>query len=1223
IDQPFDLPTTPAPHYPFERQRYWLDDPTLTCAEPAAPPARPADQVGEEKVWGFYDQLAELAHTYQEQADGPVDGHLTFGLLDAPEPGFSWIRVLFEGAAAGRHHELLTASQRAIKELAFRSLDLGALSRVLDFGCGHGTDLITLAGRAPHLELHGFTISARQVVVGRARAAARGLAGRVHIHHGDSARDPFPGRFDLIFGFEVAGLIQDKAALFRNIGSHLNPGGSMVMADFVASGDRIAALDTASFTPTARDWAELFAGQRLRITACTDTSAEVANFLDDPTFAEEVDRLVARYGFSELTRRHLLSNHNIGQALRRGLMRYLILAAHHEPATRPELLLATNESILQAPDSRSATQPCPEAAWFYRAEWHPRRMTQLAAQQRALLDEHAAAAAALEGLARRFVAAAELATATPAPAYRALHAHLLRSAGAPPADAPTPPDLPEARLLLRCGQALRAVIEGRQDPLDLLFPNGDLAAASALYRDSPFTRAANAVAAEAFAELLAGRGPAQVIEVGAGTGGTTAALLDRLRPGDRYLFTDVSPAFVTAGTRRFGLDGQPFDLERPLAEQGIEPGRFDIVVAANVVHATADLRQTLARIRELLRPDGALLLVENGRPMLWGDLTFGLTEGMWRFADHDLRPDYALLPPPAWLRLLAEAGFAAEAVDTGAAATVAASGLVVYLARRSDRRVIRTTGEDLAGATDIIDDRALQVQEAGEVPGLVAAALDLARQAVALPVPPRLWLVTRHARAVLPGEATVPAQAAVLGIANSLALEHPELRVTVLDCDDPESARGIVGQGPAETRLALRRGELHALRLAGMPMPAESVTLREDSSYLIMGGLGGVGRQVARELVAAGARHLILAGPTLREVEIDGAKVTLLRCDAGDAAEVEALMRQLAIADPPLRGIFHVAGMLDDAVLEGQRGERIERVLAPKVTGADLLDRLSRNLPLDHFVLFSSSAAMLGSAGQANHAAANAFLDALAERRRAEGLPGLSVAWGAWGEVGAAARVGEEVARRGLRPMPPGAAARALRRAMAGSDPVLGVMDVDWPVFCARFGGQPPPLFDLVRPVLAADAAVSAARTAQAAAPAAVAARDFAGLPPEHRFDALLIEVRGMAARILGLSGVDVVPADAPLRELGLDSLMTVELRNALAALAGTKLPATLVFDCPTCRELAGFLAAGPLSALIQPPEAAPEAADDGFDDLGTDELAALLEQELLAAGRHLDGAAG
>jgi acyl carrier protein len=322
----------------------------------------------------------------------------------------------------------------------------------------------------------------------------------------------------------------------------------------------------------------------------------------------------------------------------------------------------------------------------------------------------------------------------------------------------------------------------------------------------------------------------------------------------------------------------------------------------------------------------------------------------------------------------------------------------------------------------------------------------------------------------------------------------------------------------------------------------------------------------------------------------------------------------MAICDPPLRGIFHVAGTLDDAVLAGQQGERIARVLAPKVTGADLLDRLSRNLPLDHFVLFSSSAALIGSAAQANHAAANAFLDSLAERRRAEGLPALSVAWGAWGEVGAAAKVGDEVARRGLRPMPPAAAAAALRRAMAGDQPTLGIMDVDWTTFCARYGAHVPPFLDEVRPRRAE------ARTI-AAAPAATIepASDLGRLPPEQRFDGLIREVRTTAARILGLPGAEAVAADAPLRELGLDSLMTVELRNALATLASAKLPATLVFDHPTCTELARHLAEGPMAAIVQ----APSERRDGFDDLDTDELAALLEQELAAAGRHLDEAVG
>ena len=300
LDQPLNTTTTSAPNYPFQRQRFWLDDPTLSST--SAPPPRTPDDVGDERIWGFYDQLAEIARGYQERPGEPIDGHLTFGLLDAPEPGFSWLRTLFDGPAAGAEHVLLTRSQRAIKELAFAPVDLSALRRVMDFGCGHGADLITLAEKAPHLELHGFTISARQVAVGRERAAARGLRERVHIHHGDSAKDAFPGSFDLIFGFEVAGLIEDKAALFANIGAHLAPGGVVVMADFVATGDRIAALDTASFTPTATDWAELLAGRRLRITSCVDTSVEVANFLDDPGFAGEVDRLMRAYNFGEAGR---------------------------------------------------------------------------------------------------------------------------------------------------------------------------------------------------------------------------------------------------------------------------------------------------------------------------------------------------------------------------------------------------------------------------------------------------------------------------------------------------------------------------------------------------------------------------------------------------------------------------------------------------------------------------------------------------------------------------------------------------------------------------------------------------------------------------------------------------------------------------------------------------------------------------------------------------------
>ena len=248
------------------------------------------------------------------------------------------------------------------------------------------------------------------------------------------------------------------------------------MADFVASADRIAAVGHGLVHATAGDWAELLAGRRLRITSCVDTSVEVANFLDDPGFAGEVDRLVDRFGFSELTRRHLLSNHNIVRALRRGLMRYVILAAHHEPASRPETLRAANEALLRNPAARhaAAAGPAPEVG-LVRGSGRVAPPTGGAGGRdpRGELDGLAAAARALDAMARRFVRAdqardadpgrALAPAACPSPARR--HRRARRRAG--------PTALPEATLLLRCGPQLRAVLEGRVDPLELLFPGGD------------------------------------------------------------------------------------------------------------------------------------------------------------------------------------------------------------------------------------------------------------------------------------------------------------------------------------------------------------------------------------------------------------------------------------------------------------------------------------------------------------------------------------------------------------------------------------------------------------------------------------------------------------------------------------------------------------------------------------------------------------------------------
>jgi malonyl CoA-acyl carrier protein transacylase/acyl carrier protein len=1197
LNAPFPAAPTDAPTYPFQRQRYWLTDPTLEPAREStiAPVARQASEVGDKKVTGFYDELALAAGHDDAHADGS-EGHLTFGLMPATQPGFSWLRAFFAGEASPDEYATLRRCQSALKQAIFSAVDFDKARRVLDFGCGHAADLSAIASRHPHLMLDGCTISAGQVEVGQRRVARLGLADRIRLHHRDSARDPFPGRYDVIFGVEVAGLIEDKQGLFDNIAGHLEPGGALVIADFLATTDLIANPDTASFTPTAEQWAELLAAHGLRLTDCVDVSREIAQFLDDPGFAGEVDKVVAKHKLSALTRTHLLSNDNIGKALRAGLMRYVLLTARGDRTTPTARLLAANRARLAAPDSWTSEEVWRD--WFYRVDWQPMPVDTAVESGRTALAPLAADAQAIDRLARAYVGAADLASAKPAPRMARLHAHLLRMGGSQEDPATLgAPDLPEARLLLRCGPRLRGVIEGRDDPLDALFGDGG-AAAEALYAESPFARTVNDVAVAALDTLLQEKRSARIVEIGCGTGGTTKALLPRLRPDDRYLATDISPRFVAALQSKLGVEGATLDISRPASEQGLADGSADIVVAANVLHATPNLRVTLANAVQLLAPGGALLLIENSGPLVWGDLTFGLTDGMWVFADNDLRPHHALPSPQTWTTLLEELGLSAELHKPGGDETAAVSGQFVVLARKPPS----------------VTDRVWFAPVKADAAAVIESAIAELRAAAAEPAAARVWLVTQHGRTVTAGDTVEPAQAALWGLANGTAIEHPELRISVIDSDDREAALRLIRAGGAETRLAWRGGRVYRARLERSTAPQGTARIRPDRTYLVTGGLAGVGLEVAKWLAASGAKSLALLGRTAHPIDGFAADVTVTQhiCDVTDETALTKVVDRLKRDSPPIAGVFHAAGVLDDALLAQQTPERIANVLGPKLTGGVLLDKLTRDLPIEHFVLFSSSAALLGSAGQVNHSAANACLDALAERRRAEGLPAVSLCWGAWAEVGAAARAGSGVARRGLQPMAPQEALAALGHAITAEPPVIGVLAVDWARFLDRFpAGMRPPLFSSVEPIAARPASPIGQPTATAPAPQSLTLQ-LERAEPTNRPDALLLYIRETAARILGLQG-ELPAADAPLREAGLDSLMTVELRNALASACETRLPATLVFENPTCQALADHLGRTVFAAFWTAAEPA-----DELDSMDTDALAELLEKELGAADAQL-----
>ncbi len=1193
----------------------------------------------------------------------------------------------------------------------------------------------------------------------------------------------------------------------------------------------------------------------------------------------------------------------------------------------------------------------------------------------------------------------------------------------------------ELTIARRCGENLADALTGATDPLQLLFPGGSLEYAEQMYQESPFARFYNSLLGEALAAAVAqlptGR-TLRVLEIGAGTGGTSSYVLPRL-PAQRseYTYTDISAHFLVRAREKFSrypfITYRTLDIEGDLATQNIAEQQFDIVVAANVLHATADLARTFANVRRLLTPGGLLVMLEMVQPQRFIDISFGLTDGWWKFVDHKLRPNYLLLGREQWLRFLADSGFSTPAALPAAELDVPGITPVqsVVLASvphssnqlrslPSDARnwlvfADTSVGEHFAAALRAHGGTALIVRPGPvfrqigqqcfeidptqpsdyvrllrEAPGgpafdalahlwslnvvgtaysadqqlALGSALYVTQALANCGATPRLWLITRGAQPGL-GEAPDVRQAPLWGFGKAVALEHPELRPISIDLDPAPtadsvqdllqavlaagadhlmlrggeryvtrlrrrvqpmptapaelaiSARGTLdnlvlrsavrhtpGPGEVEIRVhatglnfkdvlntlgmypgdpgqlggecagivvAVGSGVTHlhigdpvvalapgcfktyvvapamfvapkpvnlsfaqaagllianvtadfALRHLGQMKTGERVlihaaaggvglaavglakqagleifatagspekraflaclgvqhiydsrtldfaaqiqadthgegvdlvlnslagefvgqslallrdggrfmeigkrdhlsaaqadalgrnlayhvidwgetarqepqlireiletivasvaagtiapppvrvfsmadaqaafrymaqarhigkviviqpnatadspspTIRSDASYLISGGLSGLGLLTARRLVERGARHLVVIGrrapsaatqAVITELEQVGAHITIIQ---GDIARREDVLRALdAAANPPLRGIFHAAGALDDGAISQQNWSRFQSVLAAKIDGAQLLHELTADMQIDYFVLYSSVASLFGSAGQANHSAANAFLDALAHARHANGLAGVSINWGAWAEVGAAAErgVGERASQNGIGSIPPEQGLAILEQLISQGEPQVGVTPIQWPIFLQRYANRSvPPFFAEFVGALRPSSPIAAL----AAQPDVL--RRLEEAPPQRRRDILLGFVQAEAAYVLALPAAQV-DEKTPLSALGLDSLMAVELRNRLGAglALARPLPATLVFDYPTITAITGYLADEALH--LTPPTAtkdAPAAATltdssgmtnilDELENLSDDEIDRLLAQ--------------
>lgn len=1162
----------------------------------------------------------------------------------------------------------------------------------------------------------------------------------------------------------------------------------------------------------------------------------------------------------------------------------------------------------------------------------------------------------------------------------------------------------EIRFTERCGRGLAEVLDGRGDPLQLLFPGSDLSDAEALYQKSitaqAYNRLIRTLVTQACAQIPAGR-TLRVLEVGAGTGGTTSFVLPSL-PEDHvdYLFTDISPLFLARAKEKFagktGFRTMLLDLEKEPDEQGLKGETFDLIIAANVIHATSDIRRTVQRLEQKLAPGGLLVMLEVTAPQRWIDLSFGMTEGWWLFSDRELRKDYPLLNRAQWLNLLAEVGFEHAVAYPGDTCPVDEAILVAQRPVQSATVAQPqggawivfngkdTTGSQLAGQIRASGSRCIQVQPGGKrtaagdqwqvnplrledyqallneaapcqgivhlwsleqpdvetiegpdhllksqeiTSGSALALIQALLSGEASPLPP-IWLVTRGAEKVN-DETGHPLQAGLWGLARTVRLEHPELHCNAIDLspddDGAETLWREVRQVSDENQAAWRGGKRYVARLkrsrqavstrseqavqltvtrrgsidnltyqpmvrrapgpgeveiqvqavglnfkdvlntlgmypgdagplggecagvvsavgsdvrglevgdavialasgafasyviapadmvfpapsnltaeeaASLPIPfitaaftllhlanlskgqsvlihaaaggvglaavelaqragaevfatagspekraylqaqgvqhiydsrsldfaeairsetsergvdvilnslagdfipaslgvlaqggcfleigksgilneaqiAElgegrryhvvdwSVEARENpalirgilldilrrfdegelnllprrvfgseeiipafrfmaqarhtgkivvnmatggshlsisphATYLITGGLRGLGLLTAQWLVRHGARHIVLAGrsqpapkamESIRQMEEQGVEVVIRAVDVSQHEVLKELVREIRANMPQLRGVFHSAGVLDDHALIQQDWQTFTRVLAPKALGAWNLHDLTRNLPLDYFVMYSSVASVFGSPGQANHSTANAFMDALAFHRQAQGLPAASINWGVWEDVGIAAErnVSSRAALQGLGAISPEDGLSLMEKILESGPAQVVASPIHWPTFLRTFGGGLP------QPFLAEMASEHPVETthrapAQAAAvPAATRIEKIRGAAPAKQRTLLLDFVRETAARVLSLNDEQAIPDQKPLNEMGLDSLMAVELRNLLDEGLAMKqtLPATLIFNYPTTAAITDYLSREVLAA-VQPTE--------------------------------------
>ncbi len=759
------------------------------------------------------------------------------------------------------------------------------------------------------------------------------------------------------------------------------------------------------------------------------------------------------------------------------------------------------------------------------------------------------------------------------------------------------------KLVTQCGSKLNQVIKGELDPVSLMFPNGSHSLLEDVYKSSVIGNYYNGIIRQIVSNIINSKADTQLIkilEIGGGTGSTASSILPVCHSDStEYVFTDIGQNFINNAKNRFA--DYPFisycvlDIETDPIRQNFTENNFEIIIAANVLHATSDLTQSLKNIRTLLKPGGYLILWELTQSYPWLDITFGLLPGWHVHNDSEFRKNSPLISCKSWNSLLKETEFhniywfpSTEKTGLGQHILVSqnttstynsspnliteesemqnskdslfyqigwekyrefshhiatngkshiwflfagedsiSKNLIIYLKKlgyptiiiqrgntfkpiSKDSYVINPNGnDDLTKLINIVSlekplfksyqfiylwgitNRKSKKVSISNIENdldytcryLISITQSLANLTRKYS-PVKLWLVTQHVHAYIKNTHIVPSisQAPIWGIGKVIAMEYSKIWGGLFDLDDNDQwvnlkiiIHSILSQEP-EREFAIREGELFVPKLTHSDLLTSNgsfLKIKKSGTYLITGGLGGIGLELAKWLVKNGARRIILLGrsklpirkkwnqvpandhktinriQTILELEDSGASIHLASVNIANKRALFSFFNKFKSEQwPPIIGVIHAAGILHDCALSNLTVDLLDEVTKPKITGTFLLHQALKNCPLDFFVLFSSISSILGSSGQANHAAANSFLDCFSFFRKTLDLPCQSINWGPWGETGVVSHLDRtHFLNRGIEPLSTEEGLKSLEKIVSADVTQSSVMKINWQKF--------------------------------------------------------------------------------------------------------------------------------------------------------------------------------